>query len=66
MEYKPIQNSIQVFTQNTTQAAYNTEAVSGIRRSSRFFKERSKIWPYIQKNSVYFYYILTETCTGVF
>jgi hypothetical protein len=30
MEHKLIQNSIQVITQKATQAAYNTEAVSGI------------------------------------
>jgi hypothetical protein len=30
MENKLIHNSIQVITQKTTQAAYNTEAMSGI------------------------------------
>jgi len=43
MEHKLLQYSIQVVTQKSTQAAYNTEAMSGIRRFSRFFKARSKI-----------------------
>jgi hypothetical protein len=30
MEHNLLQNSIQVITHKTTQAAYNTEAVSGI------------------------------------